>query len=127
MESTQAFKPIPESTEAPVTKEKRIQRPVASTGKPWGALWLDGVKAWVETVKPSPGSPRQRYTPGQAFPHYVEFCVARGYLPCKKDTVLGSIITKHIDITPVARTGGQSWYELNLGPKLALVKAGGEA
>jgi hypothetical protein len=127
IESTKVDTPVIESTGASVTKEKRVQKPTTSTGKVWGAQWLDGVKAWVDTVRPVPGGARQRYTPSQAFPHYVEFCEARGYTPCGRPTVFGSIITKHIDVAPVVRTGGQSWYEFNLGPKLALVKAGGEA
>ena len=127
MESTKAFKRTSASIYQPsVTKVKPTQEPTASTGKVWGAMWLDGVKAWADAVRPSPSGPRQRYTPSLAFPHYVEFCQARGYTPCGRPTVFGSIITKHIDVCPVATTGGQRWYEFNLGPKLALVKAGGE-
>lgn len=123
VESTQAyseFKPIP-------MKRKPPKKPTASTGQPWGAEWLDGVKAWIDAVRPVPGGSFKRYTPGMAFSHYVDFCQARGYPPCSKPVVLGRIISNHIDIMPVAKTGGQGWYELNLGPKLALVKVGAEA
>lgn len=108
------------------TRKKPQAKLTASTGQVWGALWLPGVRAWIDSVRPIPGGPCKRYSPAQAFPHYVEFCRERGHIACGKPQVLGTIITKHIDIFPVANTGGMRWYELNLGAKLALVKAGGE-
>jgi len=126
VESTQGYLGSTDGFKSSPARQKPPKKLAASTGRPWGDKWLDGVKSWVDTVRPVPGGPFKRYTPEMAFPHYVEFCEARGYPPCSKPGVLGRIISNHIDIMPVARTGGQSHYELNLRPQLALVKTGGE-
>jgi hypothetical protein len=113
------------SLESPI--QERVAEPASKPRKPFGLAYVPGFKAWMATARPTPGGPRKRYTPGKAFPHYREFCEVKGFEPAKHVTTFGSLMKAYSEMAPVVKTGGQSYYELNLGPKLALVKAGAEA
>jgi hypothetical protein len=116
---------LPAEQESPQSQLLRSppDEPPAQPRKPFAVAYVPGVRAWVEIVRPVPGGPKKRYTPSQMFPHYREFCNAEGFTPCKHVTTLGSLFRAHSGMAPVAKTGGQSHYELNIEPKLALVKA----
>ena len=79
------------------------------------------VEAWVKSVLPA-GGKRKRYTPGQAHPHYREFCEREGYTPCHLN-VFGSILKTECGLRPVVVVGGCSHYEFTIQEvtKLALV------
>jgi hypothetical protein len=85
------------------------------------AVHGEGVRAWLEAVKPIPGGTNEWRKAGQVFPEYVAFCQARGYPPCKAPTVLGTIIRHHCAPRPSKKLGGSTFYEFNLGPRLTLV------
>jgi hypothetical protein len=105
-ESLPEIQPIPPST--PQRKKR-------------GLIYIPGVKAWVESVRPLPGSPGKRYAPGQALSHYQDFCRARDFPYAPHATVLGGLLKNETDLRPVVVVGGMSLYELCLRPQLALV------
>ena len=86
-----------------------------------GLVYIPGLKAWVESVRPLPGSPGKRYAPGQALSHYQDFCRARDFPYAPHATVLGGLLKNETDLRPVVVVGGMSLYELCLRPQLALV------
>lgn len=99
--------------------------PASKPRKPFGLAYVPGFKAWMAVVRPVSGGPRKRHTPSAAFPHYCEFCEAKGFEAAKHVTTFGSLLKAYSELAPVAKIGGQSYYELNIEPKLALVKVGG--
>ena len=115
---------LPFKRESPA-QEQRTE-PASKPRKPFGLAYVPGFKAWIVTARAAPGGPRKRYTPGQAYPYYKDYCQEKGFEPCKHPTTFGSLMKAYSEMAPVVKTGGQSYYELNLGPKLALVKAGVE-
>ena len=96
--------------------------PKKSINTPKRLAYVPGVEAWVKVVTPKPGGKGDRYKPGQAHPFYVDFCKAEGYTPAPLQ-VFGQILMGECGLKVVARTGGQSHYEFNLRPQLALVKS----
>ena len=104
---------LPELSPVPPSTPQRKKR---------GLIYIPGVKAWVESVRPLPGSPGKRYAPGQALSHYQEFCRARDFPYAPHATVLGGLLKNETDLRPVVVVGGMSLYELCLRPQLALVK-----
>ena len=117
---------VRESLHAPLESPAQEQRtePPSKPRKPFGLAYVPGFKAWIAIARPTSGGPRKRYTPGKAYPYYKDFCQEKGFEPCKHPTTFGSLMKAYSEMAPVVKTGGQSYYELNLGPKLALVKAG---
>ena len=91
---------------------------------PLSAAYLayeEGVRAWVTSVTDGTG---ERYTVSQVFPHYVKFCEARTFKPCKAPTSLGSILKNACNLRPAVKKGGQNYYLFNLAkqPHLTLIK-----
>lgn len=118
-EPRQLISPIPtDSSQAPPRK---------SPSPASRMVYVEGVQAWLNVVRPSPGRGTGWYATGEVFDDYVAFCKSKGYPPCKAPTSLGTIIKNDCPPMPFKRKGGRTYYEFNLPPKLTLVKSEPEA
>ena len=119
--------PYPQPVRESFTPIQRVPSPQLPK-KPANSMavlvYLDGVNAWLDAAKPTPGAKNEWYAAGHVFLNYTEFCERKGYTPCKAPTVLGTLIKNHCDPRPFKKMGGRTYYEFNLPsqPKLALVQ-----
>ena len=125
---------IESPTESPTLKpEEHLQvnstaarlSPQKFLDTPKRALCRPGVLEWIKQVATHSGVRGALFSPKQAYPHYHAFCEARGLPSCQLG-LFGSILLNECALRHAKKVGGVGYYELNLGPKLALVKAGGE-